>query len=468
MQLPSFLFYLGAAAGIMFVKERFELVQYGTQRINEAGRLEIGGVDAAVLTEAYGTPLFVYDVEDIRRRAAAFHQAFQNEQVNYQIAYASKAFSCIAMLELAADLDLSLDVCSEGELYTAAKAGFPMENIHFHGNNKTPQELEMAVEHGIGCIVVDNFTELSWLMALTESKKQQMDVLIRITPGVEAHTHEYISTGQEDSKFGFDLNSGQADKAVNMLKDHKWLRLQGVHSHIGSQIFRAEGFEEAVRAVFHSIRKWNHEFGFYPQVLNVGGGFGIRYAEGDKPLPLGDYITRMVKEVKNEAASMNKPVPEIWIEPGRALVGEAGTTIYSLGARKEIPDVRTYLSVDGGMTDNIRPALYQAEYSALLANRANDPIEEQVSIAGKCCESGDMLIWDLDLPKAGSGDLLAVFSTGAYGYSMANNYNRILRPAVVFVENGRHECVIRRESLEDLVKLEERYSLLQKESSRTS
>ncbi|SDN38799.1 diaminopimelate decarboxylase [Alkalicoccus daliensis] len=431
---------------------------YGTQIINEQGHLEIGGVDTITLAEKYGTPLFVYDVKDIRDRAEQFHEAFRAQQVNYQIAYASKAFSCIAMMELADELGLSLDVCSDGELFTALEAGFPAERIHFHGNNKTPQELEMAVKEKIGCIVVDNFTELSWLMALTETEKTEMEVLIRITPGVEAHTHEYISTGQEDSKFGFDLNSGQADKAIKTILAHDYLKLQGVHSHIGSQIFRAEGFEEAVKEIYRSIKKWDTEFNYYPKVLNVGGGFGIRYAAGDEPLPLHVYIDRMVEAAKDEAENMNRPVPEVWIEPGRALVGEAGTTLYSIGSRKDIPDVRTYISVDGGMTDNIRPALYQAEYTAVLANRAAEALEETVSVAGKCCESGDMLIWDLLLPKVTQGDILAVFSTGAYGYSMANNYNRILRPAVVFVENGRHECVIEREVLSDLTRREKSYS----------
>ncbi|QKS71033.1 diaminopimelate decarboxylase [Paenalkalicoccus suaedae] len=430
----------------------------GTTKVNERGFIEIGGVSTETLKEAYGTPLFVYDVKDIRDRANEFHDAFKNQSVSYQIAYASKAFSCIAMIELANELELSLDVCSGGELYTALEAGFPVERIHFHGNNKTPDELEMAVTHKIGCIVVDNFTELSWLMALTESSKQQMDVLIRITPGVEAHTHEYISTGQEDSKFGFDLNSAQADKAIDMITSHEFLTLQGVHSHIGSQIFRAEGFEEAVKEIYASIEGWVNKFDYYPNVLNVGGGFGIRYTENDEPLPLSTYIDKMVEAAKKESNRLNKPLPEFWIEPGRALVGEAGTTLYTLGTRKEIPDVRTYVSVDGGMTDNIRPALYQAEYSATLANRAHAEPEEVVSIAGKCCESGDMLIWDINLPKIEQGDILAVFSTGAYGYSMANNYNRILRPAVVFVEDGEHECVIEREQFEDLTRRENRYS----------
>ncbi|PYZ94441.1 diaminopimelate decarboxylase [Salipaludibacillus keqinensis] len=433
---------------------------YGTSKINNEGHLTIGGVDTVTLANEYGTPLYVYDVKDIRNKAREFQQAFEYHQVNYQVAYAGKAFSCIAMIELADELGLSLDVCSGGELFTALQAGFPVERIHFHGNNKTPDEIEMAVKENIGCIVVDNFTELSWLMNMTESMNTDMDVLIRITPGVEAHTHDYISTGQEDSKFGFDLNSGQAKKAITMILTHTHLNLKGVHSHIGSQIFKAEGFEEAVKAIYQSLAQWKQELDYYPEVLNLGGGFGIRYGVNDHPLPLHEYIDKMVLAAKAESAKLNMPVPEIWIEPGRALVGEAGTTLYRIGSRKDIPDLRTYISVDGGMTDNIRPALYQAEYEAIIANKADHKKTEVVSIAGKCCESGDMLIWDLSLPPALQGDFLAVSSTGAYGYSMANNYNRILRPAVVFVEDGEHTCVIDRESFQDLTRRERSYSRL--------
>ncbi|WP_280768300.1 diaminopimelate decarboxylase [Salipaludibacillus daqingensis] len=430
---------------------------YGTSEVNNDGHLTIGGVNVNTLADQYGTPLYVYDVKDIRNRAKEFQEAFDKQQVQYQVAYASKAFSCIAMIELADELGLSLDVCSGGELYTALEANFPVDRIHFHGNNKTPDELEMAVKEKIGCIVVDNFTELSWLMAMTESMKTEMDVLIRITPGVEAHTHDYISTGQEDSKFGFDLNSGQARKAIKMILTHSYLNLKGVHSHIGSQIFKAEGFQEAVKAIYLSLAEWKQELDYYPEVLNVGGGFGIRYGEHDHPLPLHVYIDKMVESAKEESEKLNMPLPEIWIEPGRALVGEAGTTLYRIGSRKDIPDLRTYISVDGGMTDNIRPALYQAEYEAIIANKADQDKTEVVSIAGKCCESGDMLIWDLALPPVVQGDLLAVSSTGAYGYSMANNYNRILRPAVVFVENGEHTLVIERETFQDLTRHERSY-----------
>ncbi|ADU30062.1 diaminopimelate decarboxylase [Evansella cellulosilytica] len=430
---------------------------HGTGKINEQGHLEIGGVDTTKLVEKYGTPLFVYDVKDIVNRAQAFKSAFEEENIEYQVAYASKAFSSIAMFQLIDELGLSLDVVSGGELYTALKSNFPVERIHFHGNNKSPDEIEMAVKEGIGCIVVDNFTELSWLMAITQSLKKEMKVLIRITPGVEAHTHEYISTGQEDSKFGFDIQSGQAEKAIMMIQEHQYVQLEGVHSHIGSQIFETDGFTSAVEAIYNHLLTWKNKLGYEPNVLNLGGGFGIKYTIEDEPLPLEEYVQAMVKAVKHYAQKFNMTLPEVWIEPGRSLVGEAGTTIYSIGSRKEIPGIRTYVSVDGGMTDNIRPALYQAKYAAQIANKMDGKSEELVSIAGKCCESGDMLIWDIELPKTEAGDLLAVFSTGAYGYSMANNYNRILRPAVIFVEDGQEQCVIKRESYEDLVKNEVSY-----------
>ncbi|WP_017728147.1 diaminopimelate decarboxylase [Halalkalibacterium ligniniphilum] len=427
---------------------------HGTSRVNEKGHLEIGGVDTVELVKEHGTPLFVYDVALIRERAAQFQQAFQEEGVQAQVAYASKAFSCIAMFQLAEELGLSLDVVSGGELYTAQQAGVSMERVHFHGNNKSRQEIEMAVEANIGCFVVDNFYELQLLSEIAEKHKKIVNVLLRITPGVEAHTHDYISTGQEDSKFGFDLVSGQAGKAVQLAYEDKNINLLGVHSHIGSQIFETTGFVMAVEKVFDYLVAWKHNFGFVPTVLNLGGGFGIRYIEGDTPLPVGTYVKEMVRAVKEKVASLSMEMPEIWIEPGRSLVGDAGTTLYTIGSKKEIPEVRNYLAVDGGMSDNLRPALYQAVYEGVLANRVNEQASDVFSIAGKCCESGDMLIWDLPLPKANHEDILAVFCTGAYGYAMANNYNRIPRPAVVFVEDGEGQVVIQRERYEDLVRLD--------------
>ncbi|WP_062046543.1 diaminopimelate decarboxylase [Bacillus sp. JCM 19034] len=430
------------------------MYRYGTSQINENGHLEIGGVDMVNLAEEYGTPLFVYDVALIRERANQFQEAFREADVPFQVAYASKAFSSIAMFELVNHLGLSLDVVSGGELYTAIEAEFPMERVHFHGNNKSIEELEMAVEAKLGCVVVDNFYELEQLSRICKLRKSHMRILLRITPGVEAHTHDYISTGQEDSKFGFDLISGQVHEAVKLAQEDESLTLLGLHSHIGSQIFETSGFIMAVEKMFELLEELKEQFQFVPSVINVGGGFGIRYVEGDTPLPPGEYVKEMANVVKEKAQLAGIDIPEIWIEPGRSLVGDAGTTLYSIGSQKQIPNVRHYLAVDGGMSDNLRPALYQAEYEGVLANRANEEANETFSIAGKCCESGDMLIWDLPLPKANHEDILAVFCTGAYGYSMANNYNRIPRPGVVFVENGEAFEVIERESYPDLIRLD--------------
>ncbi|WNF21575.1 diaminopimelate decarboxylase [Mesobacillus jeotgali] len=427
---------------------------HGTAKVNRLGHLEIGGVDTIQLAEKYGTPLYVYDVALIRERARAFKKTFENAGITAQVAYASKAFSTVAMVQLAAEENLSLDVVSGGELYTAIKAGFPTERIHFHGNNKSRDELLMAIEHNIGCIVVDNFYELEMLKEICKDKNTKIKVLLRVTPGIEAHTHDYILTGQEDSKFGFDLQNGQADKAIELCLEDQQIEVLGLHCHIGSQIFETTGFILAAQKIFEKLHQWKQALTFESTVLNLGGGFGIRYTDEDDPIPAAQYVEEIIAEVKKQASHFSMAMPEIWIEPGRSLVGDAGTTLYRVGSRKDVPNVRQYVAVDGGMSDNIRPALYQAKYEAVLANRVMDKPEETVSIAGKCCESGDMLIWDLPLPKAGDQDVLAVFCTGAYGYSMANNYNRLPRPAVVFLEDSKDTLVVRRETFEDMVKLD--------------
>lgn len=424
---------------------------HGTSYIDSKGHLTIGGVDTVELAKQFGTPLYVYDVALIRQKVNELKTAFNALHVNYQIAYASKAFSSIAIVQLMHEEGLSLDVVSGGELYTALAAGFPAEKIHFNGNNKSFSEIDMAVKAGIGCFIVDNFYELQLLERAAKKHDAVVPVLIRATPGIEAETHDYIITGQEDSKFGFDLKSGQAERAIKKIQNHPHFHLLGLHCHIGSQIFETTGFVLAIKKLYSYIGKWKDEFGFAPHVLNVGGGFGIRYTKEDKPIPLKNYVNDIVETVQKESENIQAHLPEIWIEPGRSLVGDAGTTLYTVGSQKEIPSIRHYIAVDGGMTDNLRPALYQAKYEAILANRANEKNEKIYSIAGKCCESGDMLIWDLPLPKPNHEDLLAVFNTGAYGYSMSNNYNRIPRPAVVFVENGEAHLVIKRETYEDLI-----------------
>ncbi|WP_410514750.1 diaminopimelate decarboxylase [Paenibacillus sp. BR2-3] len=424
---------------------------HGTSRINDAGHLEIGGCDVTELKAEYGTPLYIMDEQLVRRRCREYIDAFTASGLGFQVAYASKAFSVMAMCRLADEEGLSLDVVSDGELYTALQAGFPAERIHFHGNNKTPDEIEMAIDAGIGCFVVDNLVELGMLQAIASHKETTVNILLRVTPGVEAHTHEYISTGQTDSKFGFDIGNGSAYEAVKQAALQSNLTLLGVHSHIGSQIFETDGFQLAVERVAGFARSVKEGLNVEFRVVNLGGGFGIRYIEGDTPLHVSEYVAAITDAVKTHFAGISSNLPEIWVEPGRSIVGDAGTTLYTVGTNKNIPGVRKYVAVDGGMTDNPRPALYESKYEALLANRANEAATETVSIAGKCCESGDMLIWDVELPEAESGDLLAVACTGAYNYSMASNYNRLRKPAVVFVQNGQSDLVVRRESHNDII-----------------
>lgn len=424
---------------------------HGTSKINDQGHLEIGGCDTSDLKAQYGTPLYIVDEQSVRNRCREYIEAFKASGLKFQVAYASKAFCVMAMCQLADEEGMSLDVVSDGELYTALEAGFPAERIHFHGNNKTPEEIEMALDAEIGCFVVDNVIELHMLQAIAAEKNRKVNILLRVTPGVEAHTHEYISTGQTDSKFGFDIGNGSAYEAVKLAEAQANIHLMGIHSHIGSQIFEVEGFQMAVQRVAEFAASVKEGLGVVFKVVNLGGGFGIRYVDGDTPLQVSQYVKAITDAVKTHFADFGSELPEIWVEPGRSIVGDAGTTLYTVGTSKDIPGVRKYVAVDGGMTDNPRPALYESKYEALLANRANEKPEETVSIAGKCCESGDMLIWDLELPKVETGDLLAVSCTGAYNYSMASNYNRIRKPAVVFVKDGQSKLVVRRESLADII-----------------
>lgn len=426
----------------------------GSMKINEKNHLEIGGVDTVFLAEKYSTPLYVYDIDLIKSRLSEFKKAFSIYKKPTQVAYASKAFSSLALYQILVKEGVSLDVVSGGELHLAIKAGFPAEKIHFHGNNKSHQELVEALNYNIGCIVVDNFTELDMINQLTSLHQKNINILIRITPGIEAHTHEYITTGQEDSKFGFDLASGQAEKAVKLALECSYINVIGLHAHIGSQIFETDGYQAVIERLMKHAKQWNKETGFDLKVLNVGGGFGIRYTKEDEPLGIKDYVSSIVKSVEKYAIELEIELPEIWVEPGRSIVGEAGTTIYTIGTEKNIPGVRRYVSIDGGMADNIRPALYGAKYTGILANKVYAQYDTTVSIAGKACESGDMLIWDLSLPEVEQGDYLAVLSTGAYGYSMASNYNRLPRPAVVFVENRQDFLAIKRESYDDFMRLE--------------
>ena len=424
---------------------------------NAAGHLMIGGVDTVDLAHEFGTPLVVYDVAQIRQQIQAFQSSLAANGLRYQISYASKAFATVAMYQLVQQTGIHTDVVSGGELYTALQAGLPASRISFHGNNKSRAELEMAVDHQVGVIILDNFYEIQLLHEILLEKNTHIDVMLRLTPGISAHTHKYIQTGQVDSKFGFDVDSGQADQAVQEVLNIEQMHLIGIHAHIGSQIFGPEGFELLVNKMVDISADWRAKFQYTPQILNLGGGFGIRYTADDHPLGPETFIDDIAAALRKRVAQRNLALPEVWIEPGRSIVGPAGYNLYTVGSRKDIPELTSYVAVDGGMGDNIRPALYQAKYEAVCANHLNAPAVEPVHLAGKYCESGDILIDQAALPAVVPGDLVAVLATGAYGYSMASNYNRNPRPAVVFVENGQAKCVVVRESDADLTRLDRPY-----------
>ena len=420
--------------------------------VNAKNHLTIGGADATEIAQQYGTPLYVMDEGQIRKNCRAFTSSVRrNYGERGLVLFASKAFCCKEMCRICESEGMGLDVVSGGELYTARSVDFPMEKICFHGNNKSPRELEMAVEFGVGRIVVDNLEELERLEATAERLGKTAGILLRIKPGVEAHTHEFIRTGQIDSKFGFALETGEADEAVRRALALSHVCLKGFHCHIGSQIFDMAPFEEAARVMLAFAARIREETGFTMAELNLGGGFGIRYTESDNPPRLDQYMDSVGAYLRDCCAKLGFPVPFIYIEPGRAIVADAGITLYTVGTVKTIPNVRTYVGIDGGMFDNPRYILYQSAYEAVCANRAGDPRDAVVTIAGKCCESGDLIQEHTHIQPVQPGDLLAVLCTGAYNYSMASNYNRNCRPPVVFVRDGETRLVIRGETYDDLL-----------------
>ncbi|GAX04719.1 diaminopimelate decarboxylase [Secundilactobacillus pentosiphilus] len=429
--------------------------QLTDEQINEAGHLTIGGVDADELATKYQTPLAVYDVSKIRDQIRRFKSVFEANGVDYAVSYASKAFATVAMFQVIDQEQGHIDVVSGGELYTAIQADFPMARVSFHGNNKSRAELEMAVRNHVGVIVLDNFHEIELLDEVLKEQDASSAVMLRITPGISAHTHEYISTGQEDSKFGFDLKTGQADKALQEVLANDRMNMLGIHAHIGSQIFELNGFQMAAQKLVEIAANWHNQYQYQPEVINVGGGFGIRYTKDDHPLAPEDFVDAIVKTIKQSATDQGLDMPAVWIEPGRSIAGPAGYNLYTVGSRKDVPGLTSYLTVDGGMGDNIRPALYQAEYEAVLVDQPTALPTETVHIAGKYCESGDILIDQQPLPASKPGDVLAILDTGAYGYSMASNYNRNPRPAVVFVEDGKSTLVVKRETYADLTRLDQ-------------
>ena len=431
--------------------------QITDQQLNAAGHLTIGGCDAVDLAHQFGTPLVVYDVQQIRQQIRAFKRVFEENNVDYAVSYASKAFSAIAMYQVVAAEGVHVDVVSGGELYTAIKAGFPMADVSFHGNNKSREELEMAIDHHVGTIMIDNFHEIELLADVLEKLDAHVDVMLRITPGISAHTNKYIQTGQVDSKFGFDLQSGQADEALAKVLENPRMQMKGLHAHIGSQIFELAGFEGVAKKLVEVAAHWQEKFNYQAAVINVGGGFGIRYVKDDTPLAPEEFVAAIIKAIKAEIKEINLAMPAIWIEPGRSIAGPAGYNLYTVGSRKDVPGLKPYVTVDGGMGDNIRPALYEAQYETVLANNPRAELVEHVRVAGKYCESGDILSQNQVLPATKPGDVLAMLDTGAYGYSMASNYNRNPRPAVVFAEKGTAQVVIKRETYDDLIHLDEPY-----------
>lgn len=417
--------------------------------------LMIGGIDCKDLAAASGTPLLVYDEAKIEEQFTAALNNFKSEKFETEVVYASKAFSCKAIFKIAQRMGACLDVVSGGEMYCAQQAGFDMKNIYFHGNNKSEEELRQALETGCGHIVLDNKMECEKLAQLADEMGKGIEVLLRVNPGIEAHTHEYIQTSGSDSKFGLSIKEEEAIRDIVMTAvNSKYIEFKGFHCHIGSQITETEGFEKAVEIMVGFVRKMKDQFGIETTDLSIGGGFGIRYTDADKPIPLGEMVQILARTCERIMEEQDVKLNKLLIEPGRSIVGEAGYAIYKVGFSKDT-ETKHFIFVDGGMSDNIRPALYQAEYSCDIATRLGEAKDKLYCVAGKNCESGDILVREAMLPStATEGDLLVMYAAGAYGYSMASNYNRAGRPEVVFVKDGKARRVLRRETYEDQLRLE--------------
>ena len=405
-------------------------------------------MDYRKLKEKYGTPLYIYNVDLIKDNINQYLTNFKSKQFETEIIYASKALNIKAMLRLIMRYNLSLDVVSLGELYTAKMVGFPMQKIYFHGNNKSEEELEYALNEEVGIIVVDNLTELKQLEHLAHSLKKEVNIYIRLNVGVEAHTHKYIVTAHVDSKFGVMYAGKDYKEMLELIEKSSYIKLQGFHSHIGSQIFDLTPYDAAIAKLIEIVKDFDRPLG-----INLGGGFGVSYTDADQPIPFDILSKHLIEATEAELLKQNVKLKKLSIEPGRSIVAEAGQTLYTIGGVKQTPN-KLYYFVDGGMTDNIRPALYQALYRADIIGKEKEFKKKIVTIAGKCCESGDVIIENILLPEAQKGELLITYSTGAYGYSMSSNYNKALTPAVVFVEGNKDELVVKRQSLEELLERE--------------
>lgn len=418
----------------------------------ENGELNISGVGVSELKAQYGTPLYVYDENMLVNQCRTFINNFKSSRFKTEVLYASKAFSCLEVLRIASREGLGVDVVSLGEIHTAYKAGYDMKRAYFHGNNKTREELQYALEVGVGTIVIDNDYEYEMINEIVRESGNTVDVLLRINTGIDAHTHEYIKTAKDDSKFGYSVYDETIYDLIADINNQSNLNFVGFHSHIGSQIFEKTSFFEAVKVVMEFTKKVQERLGLTISVLNLGGGFGVYYTEEDRPFELAEFLREYIEVVERESDNFGLDLAKVVIEPGRSLTCNAGSTLYSVGGVKKTFAGREYVFVDGGMADNPRYALYKAKYEAMLANKMSEEADTTYTVAGKCCESGDMLVMDANLPKAEQGDLLVVSSTGAYNYSMSSNYNRLPKLPVVFVKDGSSRLVVKGETLEDLIR----------------
>lgn len=426
-----------------------QLLKPITLKTNDNGNLSIGGCDLTELAEKYGTPLYVLDEETIRAVCLDYKKAFSKYK-KVRMMYASKALCTMGTSVLISSEGFGFDVVSGGEIYTLHKAGIDMSNVLFNGNNKSIDELNLALDLGVGRISVDNFLELSLLNELAKSKNLVANILLRITPGIECHTHEYIQTGHLDSKFGFDLT--QIDEAVDLiLNTYSNLKLHGLHAHIGSQIFETKVYHDEIEILIKELSRLDEKFNLKLDEINIGGGLGVKYTEKDVPPSTYEIADVIINSLNENIQKYGIEPPTVFLEPGRSVISTAGVTLYTLGSSKQVPQGKKYVAVDGGMADNIRPAMYEAEYIAQIANKPDFELSQNVTIAGRFCESGDILIKDINLPEIEEGDILCVFNTGAYNYSMASNYNRVQKPAMVLVNNSQSDIIVNRETLEDLI-----------------
>lgn len=420
-----------------------------TLKTNANGNLEVGGCDIVELAEKYGTPLYVIDEATLRSICKDYKKAFSGyEKINMM--FASKSLCTMATSAILAQEGFGFDVVSAGEIYTVYKAGVDMSKVLFNGNNKSFDELTLALELGVGRISVDNFFELALLDEIAKSQNKTVDILLRITPGIECHTHEYIQTGHLDSKFGFDLT--QIDEAVELiLNNYTNLRLHGLHAHIGSQIFETKVYHDEIEILIKEIARLDEKFGLKLDEINVGGGLGVKYTEEDLPPSTFEIAEVIINSLNENIKKYGIEPPALFLEPGRSIISTAGITLYTIGSSKQVPHGKKYVAVDGGMADNPRPSMYQAKYSAEIANKKENAALQTVTIAGRFCESGDILIKNINLPEPVEGDILCVYNTGAYNYSMASNYNRVQKPQMVIVNNSKSDIIINRETLEDLI-----------------